>query len=320
MHGIFSGIPTEMTERFFSNLVAFDASLPHTTTRISPVTFQTFLTRNGIVCLNMLEVYNTANNFWQKYLEITPGILERVQGKYNLSKCEETHDGWNALIDLLNRVKDVQDFDGHPYYQMHYLSHVCFLASQMDLGDKEGLYYKAIFQDCVSPVLYDHLVPTPFAVFAPIMNYTDIRFNEGVTLAVAKSSMFIHCHSGGSVDPDEFDKSRLKALKDLVEGALKAIVENKNNKMWTTPFQQCLASSGLLNADYNCLELKPAFEANHTCCGKTFKWLNKMRARNEKGLYNDDPEAAIDDLLDIYSSIKEGYEHYNMSIKKKEEV
>ena len=315
MHGIFNGLPAESVERFFTNMIAFDASLPHTKTRISPITFQTFLARQGIVCLDVLGMYNQANEFWKKYLEVSPGILERVQGKYDMTIVEQQHPGWNTLIDLLNRVIDAEKFDGHPYYQMHYLAHVCFEAAKLDNDNKDKLYYMSIFHDCISTVLYDRFMPVSPATFAPILNYTDIRFNEGVTIAVAKSNMFISSHAGSSIDPETYDQARLRALMDVVEGTLNGIVKHKSTNAWMESLNRGLTSAGILNADYNSCELKQTMEDNGICCSKPFKWLNKIRSRHEKGHYNDNPDEAIDDLLDVYSAIKDGYNHYHLDQK-----
>lgn len=319
MHGILNGIPIGAVEKFFSNIIAFDASLPHTTERFSPITFQTFMSRQGIICLNLLDIYKEANKFWKSYQAITPGILERVQSdKFNLSRVEEKHYGWSPLIDLLSRVVDVRKFDAHPYYQMHYMAHVCYIASDLlsKIDEKDRAYYMAIFNDCISPILYEQFVPNSFGGFAPIMNYTDIRFNESITITCAKAAAFIESHCGNGFDSKEFDKSRLVVLKDLVEKMLKDLVNAKNTESRPTAFASGLVSCGILNADYNSCEFKQIMEANRLCCCKPFKWLNKIRARNEKGLYNGDLDTAIDDLLDVYSSIKEGCEHYNIDDKK----
>lgn len=318
MDGCFTGVPTDNIEKWMSNLIIFDTSAPHTKTRLSPITFTDFLGRSNIMCLNQHQVYEAANKFWRRYLSFSPNLLESIHENDDLSICEVEHTGWNKLVDYFNRILEVQKFS-NTYYQMHYLAHCFYLFSTEDLGfgDNKNCY-KIIFNEIVSPILYETCIPVTNCFWPSILNYTDMRFRERLVLLCARISSFIESHAGRTMNTKQFDERNLKALYKFIKDGMAAIHENKyNDELWKVPLVNCLVQSDLIRADMEACELHDMFERDGMKCCSALRQLKNIRERYDKNALNDDPDFAIDCLLDVYMTLKKGLESYNIP---KEEV
>ena len=322
MDGVFSGVATANVERFFGSLVAYDVTMPHTNTRLSPLNFQMFLARNNILCINQQQVYDAANRFWRRYISFTPGVLDKCQNPYSLSICEEEKPGWNKLVDYLNRLLCVQDFNDHLYYKMHYIAHICYLFSNETFPDvNSGNCQKAIFNEIIQDVTYERLIPTNNLAWIPVLNHADARFCEGVTMACAKASHFIETHCARTMNNKEYDISRLVALKEIVTSGLTAMYDKKyEGEMWKAGFIECLARASLVNTDMEMCELKDSFNRDGMKCCKVLNKLIKARTLFEKNMINDDPETATDYLLDAYTLINKGLQSYNIPTDKEKKT
>ena len=319
MDGVFSGVATANVERFFGSMIAYDVAMPHTSTRLSPINFSVFLVRNNIFCMNQEQVYGAANKFWERYNNMTPGFLEKCQGKLYMNLCEEECSGWNKLVDYLNRVLKVQEFGDHLYYKMHYLAHVCYLFSHETFDDvSDGNCQKALFHNLMSCVMYEHLIPCNNITFAPIINFADVRFSEAIVLTCARISQFIESHCARTMNFKEFDLQRLLALKQIVKDSLTQIYENKyNDNDWKAGFIKCMVESSLIKSDIDACELHESFERDGMKCCKAINKLMKARKLFDKNAFDGDPDGAADYLLDAYALLNKGLESYNVGTEKK---
>lgn len=313
MEGVFAGVTTDAIESWFSNLIVYDINFPHTSNRISPITFTEFLGRSSIICTNQEQVYDCANKFWRRYVSFTPDILNKIRGKYNLDICEEEHAGWNKLVDYFNRILDVQKFDNNHYYQMHYLSHVChlFYTENFSCVDERSCN-RTIFNEVISPILYAPNIPVAKYFWLPVMNYADMRFGERLVDVCLRASAFIENHSGRSMDPEKYDIKHLNNLYNIVKQGLDGIHANKyNDNLWKVPLIECLTQATIIKADVDACELHDSFEQNGMKCCGVIKKLQKAKDRFEKDIL-DDPDIAIDQLLDCYSLLKKNLASYNI--------
>lgn len=319
MDGVFSGVATANIERFFGSMIAYDVAMPHTSTRISPINFQTFLVRNNILCLNQEQVYDAANKFWTRYNNMTPGFLEKCQGKLSMNMCEESCPGWNKMVDYLNRVLKVQEFGDHLYYKMHYLAHVCYLFSHETFEDTNaGNCQKALFNNLMSCMFYEHLIPCNNLTFAQVINFADVRFSEAVVMTCARISQFIEAHCARTMNLKDFDLSRLMALKQIVKDSLTQIYEHKyDDDSWKAGFIKCMVESSLIKSDVDVCELHESFERDGMKCCKVLKKLMQARNLFDKNAFDGDPDGAGDYLLDAYAIINKGLESYNVGTDKK---
>jgi len=315
MDGIFSDASTDSIEKFFARLIVYDVAMPHTKTRLSPITFSEFLIRNSILCINQYQVYDAANKFWRRYLDLTPGLLDMIPKPYDMSVCEEEHPGWNKLIDYFNRILDVQKFEGNKYYQMHYLSHVCYLFYQETFKNShEQCCMRTIFNEVVAPILYEPIIKVASYTWMPVLNFADMRFDESVVTLCARVSGFIETHSGRLMNHQNFDVSRLQSLQHIVNEGLHGIYDNKyNGDHWKTSLVNCISKASILKADMELCELHDSFARDGMKCCRAFDILDKCQNHYEKNLFDDDPDGAIDELLDVYSALKKGLESYNLS-------
>lgn len=314
---IFNGIPAANIDAFFSFMNISDQFLPHTRNRISPITFSNFMTRNNIMCLNQLQVYEAANMNWRIQLRGMPNVLEEVHKHagtdYSLS--EEPHPGWCPLIDYLNRVMDIEKIDSS-YAQMHYLAHVLYLSSQATMSEDktEDVYIKALFHDCISPVLYPMIIPTVTAFFAPVKMFSDPSFSESVTNALIKINTFIASHCGRTTDTKVVDETRLTAIHELVREALETVHKNKyDNGVWQSGLGLLLNKLMMLKTDLKICEYAPIMERDGCKSFKALRSISKIKRAFDNDHMGDDPEMAIDMLLDTYADVKKYMSSYNMS-------
>lgn len=316
MDGIFNGVSTDNIQRFFGNMIAFDVSMPHTSTRLSPITFQSFMIRNNILCVNQEQVYEEACKFWKRYSSLSAGMLEQCQGgKVQMDVCEESKPGWNKLIDYFNRVLALQDLFGQFVpYKMHYLAHICYLFAHEKFDDDHaGLCQKAIFHNIMSSVMYDNIIPVANLVFAPILNSLDCRFNEALTLTYTRINQFIDGHCARTMDYKRFDIDRLRALQEIVKEGLQGIHEKRyDDNNWEGSFLKCLTSSALIKSDIDVCELSDSFERDGMKCCKVVNKLMQARKLYSSNAFQNDPDGATDYLLDAWSLLKQGLESYNI--------
>lgn len=316
MDGCFHGVPTDSIERWFSGMIVYDVAMPHTRTRVSPITFTEYLIRNSILCLNQEQVYDQMNKFWRRYLNVSGNILDKLQNEkgWNLSICEEEHPGWSKLVDYFNRILDVQKFDGNKYYQMHYLSHCCHLFYHETWKNQEEQdCNRTIFNEIMSPILYEPCIPVQRYIWLPVMNFADVRFHENLVTLCAKVSSFIESHSGRSMNFKQFDQERLKFMMNIVKGTLTDIHNNKyNDELWKVPLSLSIAKLNVINADMKSCEMYDSFDRDGMKCIGAMRELQGIRKRFEQGEYNDAPDDAIDSLLDAYTVIQKGLKSYNI--------
>ena len=325
MDGVFQGCSTDQIDKFFGNMIAFDVSMPHTSTRLSPITFQTFLIRNNILCVNQEQVYVAACKFWKRYSSLSSGMLEQCQGgKISMDTCEEPKPGWNKLIDYLNRVLALQNLFGNFVpYKMHYLAHICYLFAHEKFDDEHaGLCQKAIFHNIMCTMMYDNIIPTVNLVFAPILNSLDCRFNEALTLTYTRINHFIDGHCARTMNHKEFDIERLRALQEIVREGLQGIHDRKydDDGNWEGSLLKCLTSSALIKSDVDVCELSDSFERDGMKCCKVLNKLMQARKLYSSNAFQNDPDGATDYLLDAWSLLKQGLESYNISTDKKEKT
>ena len=301
------GVTDKQFNEYFMNMIIFDPT-PHTYTRLSPITFCDFLARTNVITLQQRSLYEQANQFWRKQLD--GGAFKPIIDNNGISICEEQQCDWNPLIDHLQRLVRVMELN-NAYQRMHYLSHVCYLMSEAK-GDDNMDYYRVLFANIINPVLYPNSLNTT-KDFLPILNYIDPRFDESVTFACAVADKFIQSHLGRP--SDTYDIERLQALKTNVTQALQCIQKNKDSQdksTWLNELSRCLLSSALLNADLHACELYQVMERDGLRCCKPLRELKRILKMHEKGSYSDDPDDAIDSLLDVYSSINSGLKAYNI--------
>lgn len=320
MDDIFIGNSTEAVEDLFANMVVSDVSMPHTSTRLSPITFTEFITRNNILCTIQGDVYAQANKFWQKYLSLTPDLLKKCQGPFNMDKCEEKHGGWNKFIDYLVRALDVESFTGHPYYQMHYLAHVNYLFNADNFDDDKiiNICYRSIWAEIMKYVWYKKSIKTK-TVWAPIMNYSDLRFSDGLNNMIHAAKIYIESHSGAFFDMKRFDVHRLQALKEIVCEGLKGVYSKKYvGDTWTENFVKCVSSSMMIKTDVELCEAYDSFEQDGMKCCKALHRIDKMKHKYERHYFDDCPDDAMDAMLDILGDINKGLESYKDVIEKEQ--
>lgn len=314
MDGCFQGVPADNIDRFLSLMILSDSALPHTSTRMSPITFTEFLARNSILCLNQMQVYDQACKFWRKYLSFSPKILEAAQGKTPMDICEQEHAGWNKLVDHFNRILDVQQFT-NAYYQMHYLSH-CFHLFYLEnfKNSEERCCMRAIYNQIISPILYESCIPVAQYFWLPVMNFADMRFKEVVVLLCARITAYIEAHAGRTMNTKEFDKRNLETLFGIVKEGLQGVHENKyNDELWKVPLCRCLSQSAVVQADVDSCELHDSFEQDGMQCCKALRCLKNMKTRYDRDYLDNDPDQAIDLLLDTYSLLKAGLDTYEIN-------
>lgn len=320
MDGLFSGVSTDNIEHFFMSMIVFDVGFPHTDTRLSPITFNDFMIRNQVLCINSMQVYNEACKFWARYFSFNKAMLRSAHDKYDLNICNEPHGGWNKLVDHLNRLLDVNRFEGNPYYQMHYIAHCChgFFCEKFKDAE-EYKTNKIVFNEIISPIIYDPVVPTQYS-FLPILNFADLRFMERVAMMCSRIDAFMENHCGRTMNHHEFDINHLKMLYDIVTEGLKGVRDNKyNGNAWLQQLQQCIAKTTIIQADVNACELKDVFERDGMKCCSVLKVLKRIGQRNERNAYSDDPDLAFDELLDAYKLCADGLKSYNIPEVKKHE-
>ena len=313
MDNIFFGNSTEAIEDLFANMVVSDVSMPHTNTRLSPITFTEFITRNNILSTIQGNIYTHANKFWQKYLSLTPDLLKKCQGEFSMNRCEEEHGGWNKFIDYLMRIVDVEAFTGHPYYQMHYLAHVCYLFNKENFDSDKliNICYKSIWTEIIKFVCYKKVIKCS-TVWTPIMNYSDLRFGDGLNNTINAAKVYIESHSGVSFDLKRFDVHRLQALKDIINEGLKGVYSKKYaGDSWTENFVKCVSGSMMIKTDMDLCEVRESFEHDGMRCCKPLKRIDNIKRRYENHYYDGCPDDAIDSMLDVLSDINKGLAGYS---------
>ena len=298
----FVGVSTEATEKFFMNMIVSDVSLPHTSQRLSPITFCEFMARNQVFVMSPLDIYEEANKVWRKFVANGKIIQVAHKKEVDLDQADIKHDGWNVMIDHLNRLLHVTKMSDYPSYQMHYIAHVChnFYQATLAMDPVKCAAYRTLWNEVVSPVLYEPLVPTRYA-WLPVENYTDLRFGMDLAKVVENANGFILSHIGRLTSHREYDASRCEQIKQDCEATIKAIYESKytDYKVWSQALSKFIARNELRIIDAEICELYPQFKVNGMRIIPLFEKIERLKKRFEKGLYEDDPDEAIDDLLDI---------------------
>ena len=318
---IFNGVSSDNIDSFFMQMCISDSLLPHTYTRLSPITFQEFMARNNIMCLNQRQVYDAACMAWRMQLKAVPGtILNDAHRGMDYDKCEKPHPGWIPLIDMLNRVLDIENISiksdsTRLYHQMHYLAHVSYLADVTPMCDdkEDDIYFRTMFRDCISPMLYPTLIPAA-PIWAPVMMFTDMRFSEAVVLTLSKVSNFISTHCGRLSDAQEIDKTRLMAMHQTVKEALDVVHKNKyDDGVWQTGLGALLTRLMIIRADLNACEMKDSMERDGCKCIRRFRQLHKIKKMFDADHLDNNPETAIDLLLDTYADLKSDLRSYDIN-------
>jgi len=296
---------------FFVNMFLSDP-VPHTPTRISPISFREYLARTNVITLQQKSLYKQACAFWRETFETGP--FRNVVMANGLSICEEQQCSWNPLIDHLKRLTRAMEFE-FDHQRMHYVAHVCYLMGEVeDDKDDNIVYYKSLFANIVSSLCYTNTLNCSLE-FLPIMSSFDPRFTECCTFMCATADKFVQSHLGTTIGSyTKYDIDRLNALKTNVTAALKCIQQNKdrNQEAWTSELSKCLLASALLNADMHACELYRVMERDGLACCKPLRELKRMLKAHEKGQFINDPDEATDCLLDVYSSITRGLHSYNI--------
>lgn len=318
MNQIFGNVPADSIDKFFFRMFLSERGMPHTSTRISPITFTDFMSRNNILCTNQLEVYDTANKEWKRFLNSFEGGRPKDFDRLivEMDKSEEPRWGWCKVIDLMNRILDVSKFRDN-YCQMHYLAHVCHLANieRFHENDEENIYHKTIFKNCISPIVYPIMIPTLRYTWTPIVSYTDVIFEESVTMMCTKVSDFISSHQASSANVDAIDRTRVLALGELCVAALKEIKTNKYNANWSGNLNSLLTSVALIASDLRMCELYDEMERDGCKCVRPIKKLSRIKKSFDANRY-EDPNDVIDDLLDVYTILDDCLKCYNMGSMK----
>lgn len=308
MSACFMGVPGQTIERFFLNMCAFDANMPHTETRLSPITFCDFMIRNQVQSINLFGVYEEANKVWKHLVESSPGMMNTnvVRAKFDLDACEKPHTGWNMMIDYLNRFLDVAQMNDSPYYQMHYIAHVSYLFNKAtEKFDRDKcMTYRTIFNDLISPILYDTLIPTTYT-FLPIRGCTDIRFGECLMNALGKVQGYIYGHAANHMNYTVLDGARCKQFYDDLKEAMTILHNQKyaGTQVWSSSLQAYFNKIMVYQLDAEMFEMYSSFKRDGLQHIGVIEDLMKLKKRFEKGTYGDEADDALDDLLDVYSKL-----------------
>lgn len=313
---IFTGVSSENIDTFFAHMCMSDSLLPHTHTRLSPITFQNFMTRNNIMCLNQRQVYDAACAEWRfRIKSLSEDVLKAAHPSVNYDICEQPHFGWSPLIDLLNRVLEVENIcKGNTseirYHQMHYLAHVSYIADVTKFSDDDNdLYFRTMFRDCISPILYTFLIPAA-PIWSPIMMFTDMNFSEAITKMVTNVCNFISTHCGRTSNAQEIDVTRLGAIKQTLHEALELVSKNKYDvDVWKSGLGILLTRLMIIRADLKACEMHDVMERDGCKSIRRFRQIHRMKLMYDKQQL-DDPEIAIDMLLDAYAAVGNDLKSY----------
>ena len=311
-----NAINDESIMRFANNMIMFDASLPHTSTRLSPLTFTDYSARCGVIGLNMNILYKMCCQIWSRFMFLVP--FKKAQEPTNMDIVEEVGDGWCKLIEYFNkflRIEEIQRKD----YKMHYIAHLCWMlqASGLD-SDETHLQNVTIFNEMISPVIYPRAFPISVQICPNIVNYLDVRFDEALEQAVTRVKNFITTHSKRSFKSKDFDVSRLIAGEELISDTLKHISEKKNSSdgEWLAPLQNALSRARYINTDISACEDFIKLRDDGLKCIEVYERLDKLRKRFTGSKVIDDPDYAMDKLLDIYTLVSKGLKSYHVSVDK----
>lgn len=317
---IFPGVPANHIERFFINMCASDMNLPHTSTRLSPITFNEFMIRNQILTTVPFDIYDEANKIWVKTLEQNPGLfkLSGLRATHEMDLCEQKHKGWNEVIDYLNRLVDVEKFDDSPYFQMHYIAHICYLFIKMtdQYEIDKCMTYRTIFNDLISPILYESCIPTTYA-FLPVKKSTDVKFQHDMTTMLIKVKDYIVSHSANRMNTVLLDGSRVKQFAADVKEILTAIhnVKYMEDNAWKTHLRAYLNRVLVYKYDFEMFELYPVFKRDGMKSIKIVDDLLKIKKHFDAGCIMD-ADDAIDQLLGVYGDLLKAVKEVEPGLEK----
>ena len=311
-----NNVNNEMISRFTNNLIMSDASLPHTSSRLSPITFTEFSARCGIIGLNLDILYKLCCQIWSRNKFLVP--YKEAQSPTNMDIAEEVGEGWCKLIEYLNKFLRVEEIYRKDY-KMHYIAHLCWSlqASGID-ADETHLQNTTIFKEILSPIIYPDMFPITLKIVPNIMSFMDVRFDDALKVSIARAEEFVETHSKRSFKSKDFDVTRLMTGEELISDALKKLNESKNESDggWINAIQPALQKAQYINADISMCEDFVQLKEDGLKCIDVYEKLDKLRKKYNGGKFVDDPEYVMDKLLDVYSLISKGLKSYHVSVDK----
>lgn len=298
----FSDVSPENLEKFFVNMIVSDLSMPHTRQRLSPITFCEFMARNQIQLLNPFDLYDQANKVWRKFSHDNPNIFDAPMRKeIDLDQAETEHSGWNVVIDYLRRLIEVSIIP-LPYYQMHYIAHVChnFIQATNSLEGMKQAAYRNTWNQILSPIMYECIIPARYA-WLPIENYADIRFGTDLGHTLRNAKQFIDNHSAISMDHKAYDEFRVQHIRQDCENTINKVYKNKlkTQDVWKPAVDEFFMRNQLRESDAEMCEMWEQFKSNGMQIVDLFDKIDKFHKDYDAGKYNEDPDSIIDTLLDI---------------------
>lgn len=298
----YSDVTPENLEKFFINMIVSDLGMPHTKQRLSPITFCEFLVRNQIQLLNPFDLYDAANKTWRKFNHDNPNIFDAPMRKdIDLDQADVEHSGWNPVIDYLRRLLEVKNI-ALPYYQMHYISHVChnFIQMTNDLDNTKQLAYRNTWNEILNPIMYECIIPARYA-WLPIENYADIRFGPDVDRMVRNAKQFIDNHSAVAMNHKAYDEFRVHHIRQDCETTINKVYKNKlkTQDVWQPAVDEFFLRNQLRESDAEMCEMWEQFKSNGMQIVDLFAKIDKFYKDYKAGRYNDDPDGIVDTLLDI---------------------
>jgi len=298
---IFRGVPSERIDAFFVSMILSNVTMPHTSEALSPIVFTEFMARNQIITMTPLVVYEAANQFWRRYVQEMGLDLITMAAQQGYGRIHEPGTGWNKLVSWLLKLEKVKEIT-IPLYQMHYIAHICyqFYRDTEKDGPDEAAVERMFFNDIVSPMFYDPLIPTGY-VLLPVLDYLDCRFRDRIPILLGKIDGFILRHKA-NYDHILLDKQYSEYLQREAETCMTGIVKDKykGDNVWKEHLASYLAKSTMMHGDLKMCELYPAMDQSAAMqCVKLFHLSDKIRNKFRSGSYDGDPMSAIDDMLDI---------------------
>lgn len=298
----FSDVSPENLEKFFINMIVSDLSMPHTKQRLSPITFCEFMARNQIQLLNPFDLYDQANKVWRKFSHDNPNIFDAPLRKdIDLDQSEIEHSGWNIVIDYLRRLIEVSIIQ-LPYYQMHYIAHVChnFVQATNSLEGMKQTAYRNTWNEILSPIMYECIIPARYA-WLPIENYADIRFGTDLAHTLRNAKQFIDSHSAVSMNYKAYDEFRVQHIRQDCENTINKVYKSKlkTQDVWRPALDEFFMRNQLRESDAEMCEMWEQFRSNGMQIVGLFDKIDKFQKDYTAGKYNEDPDSVIDTLLDI---------------------
>ena len=311
-----NGVTDEMFIAYVTNLFASDCSLPHTSSRISPLTFLDYVSRSGIMTLNINALYCNVNELWSKFIGMDIATLRKTQGNFSMDIVDVPGRGWTKLIEMLDRFIRVQDIENY-HYKQHYISHLCYINKHNGrYDDLEHRNNFLLFNEIISPVLYPTILTPSTNEFDHVMSVTDARFPVAVNMAVKRALEFIQDHSKVKKGKDKFDMTRIIAGINLVKGELSALTQKLKSKSqdgWEIHYSHTLTQANFILFDINQCEDLDGLRKSGAKCIDIFEKLDALKRAFDKKQFSGDADHARDRMLDVYSFIKQCLESYELN-------